>query len=91
MFSSELIIYGVLASAICAMLAFLVYFVIRKRGESQFLNLAQELSEDINSVRQELEELYLPTRLAVDKDIEDFKAKHESLLEKIEILEKHKY
>ena len=91
MLSSELIIYGVLASAICAMLAFLVYFVIRKRGESQFLNLAQELSEDINSVRQELEELYLPTRLAVDKDIEDFKAKHESLLEKIEILEKHKY
>ena len=74
-----------------AVTTFIVRFIIKKIGESRFRKLAEELTGEINIVKQELEDLFQPIHLATDNDVELFKGRHQSLLEGIEALESHKY
>lgn len=71
--------------------AFLFRFVIRKIGESKFRKQAEGLMGRVNVASHELETLFLPTHLVTDKDIEEFKLKHQSLLDDILALEGCKY
>lgn len=73
------------------LVAFLIRFVIRKIGESKFRKQAERLMDMINAARLELENLFVPTHIVEDKDIESFKLKYQPLLDEIEALEKHKY
>lgn len=81
-----LIVIGCLTVAIL-----LTLFVIRKMGENKFRKLAEGLVGDIEKAKKEIEVLFLPNHLVEDKDIEDFKIRHQSLLDGIKELEKHKY
>ena len=53
--------------------------------------MAEELSEQANTATKELKGLFLPTRLAASKDVDDFVNRHEELLSSIDALEEHKY
>lgn len=87
----QTMLIAIIAIVGLAAAVFLVRFIIRKTGESKFKKLAEELKEQVNIARQELETMFLPTHLVNDNDIEDFKIRHQSLLEGIEALEGHKY
>lgn len=66
-------------------------FIIRKSGEGKFRKLAEALTQQANTANQELEEMFLPTRLTTENDVDIFKVRHQDLLECIEALESHKY
>lgn len=79
--------------AICSLAVafFLVTFAIRRMGESKFGKLVDGLVGQVERAKTEIEGLFIPTHLVEDKDIEDFKIRHQSLLDGIEELESHKY
>ena len=53
--------------------------------------MAEDLSAPANVATEELKELFFPSRLAQDKDVDDFKNRHKELLSAIENLEGNKY
>ena len=74
-----------------AVTIFFVRFVIQKIGEGKFRKLAEELTPQVNTANQELNNLFLPTHLTTENDVDIFKARYHSLLDGIEVLESHKY
>ena len=48
---------------------FLICFILRKRNESKFRKLANELTGEIRTATQELEELFFPTHLVTENDM----------------------
>lgn len=70
---------------------FFVRFVGKKIGERRFRKLAEELIPQVNTTNQELENLFLPTRLTTEQDVDVFKTRHQLLLDGIKALESHKY
>ena len=53
--------------------------------------MVEKLSGQTKAATQELKTLFLPSHLAQDKDVDDFKDRHEELLSSIDALEEHKY
>ncbi len=84
-------VIAVIAIGGLAVVFFIARSIIKKMGESKFRKQAEALSVQVNTARLELETLFLPTRLVNDNDIENFKVRHQSLLEGIEDIERHKY
>lgn len=89
--TNQAIVIALIAIIGLAAAIFLVCFIIKKMGESKLRKLAEKLTGQVNAARQELETMFLPTHLVTDKDIDDFKTRHQSLLESIETIEGHKY
>ena len=82
---------AVIAIGGLAAVFFIARSIIKKMGESKFRKQAEALSGQVNTARLELETLFLPTHFVNDNDIENFKVRHQSLLERIEDIERHKY
>ena len=74
-----------------ALVLFLVGFMIKKSGEGKFRKLVEELIPQVNTANQELEKMFLPTRLITENDVDNFKIRYKILLDSIEALESHKY
>lgn len=84
-----LLIGGVVAGLV--VLIFIIRFFIISGKKKKFREMAEELSDQANSAAEELKTLFLPSRLAVNKDVDDFKNRHKELLSTIDGLEEHKY
>ena len=89
--SSSMVTTLIIAVVGLLVLGTLAHIAIRKMGESQFRKSADGLAGSVKTARQELENLFNPNRLATDDDIENFKSRHQLLLDDIEALESHKY
>ena len=83
------LIGGVAAGLI--VLIFVIRFFIISGRKKKFREMAENLSDQANAATEELKALFLPSRLAVNKDVDDFKNRHEELLSTIDGLEEHKY
>lgn len=70
---------------------FIIRFGIRRVGINKFRKLTEELAGQVSLAQKEFYDLYVPTHLMEDKDVEKFQTKHQSLLKAIETLEGHKY
>lgn len=84
----------IIAVVVCVVIVvafFLTRLVIKWRGKRDFSNLAELLTEQVNDAKQELENMFLPTHLIGDDDINRFISQHQTLLERIKELEYHKY
>ena len=84
----------IIAVVVCVVIEvafFLTRVVIKWRGKRDFCNLAELLTEQVNDAKQELENMFLPTHLIGDDDINRFISQHQTLLERIKVLEYHKY
>lgn len=73
------------------MLVLIIRFAIISGRKKKFREKAEELSDQANIATDELKALFLPSRLAVSNDVDDFKNHHEELLSSIDALEEHKY
>ena len=89
--SNLIMLIGVIAISIVTVSIYLARFIFRKKGESKFRKLVDGLNGQVEIAKSELEALFLPTHLVEDKDIENFISSHQSLLDRIEELEDHKY
>lgn len=83
--------FAVGAIVVLVVAAVLVRFIIRMMGESDFRKQAEALRSQVNTAREELETLLLPIHLVSDDDIDNFKTRHQALLESIDAIEGHKY
>ena len=81
----------VIAILTLAVAFFIVWFIVKKVGEDKFRKLAEELVPQVNVAKQELASIFLPTRLATERDVDYFKDGHQTLLDDIKALESHKY
>ena len=79
------LIGGVAAGLI--VLIFVIRFFIISGRKKKFREKAEELSSQANAATEELKNLFLPSRLAVNKDVDDFKNRHKELLSTIDGLE----
>ena len=86
---TTLLIGGVVAGLV--VLIFIIRFFIISGKKKKFREMVEELSGQANSATEELKTLFLPSRLAVNKDVDDFKNRHKELLSTIDGLEEHKY
>ena len=86
---TTLLIGGVVAGLIVVI--FIIRFFIINGRKKKFRKIAEELSGQANTAIEELKALFLPSRLAVSKDVDDFVNRHEELLSSIDSLEEHKY
>lgn len=73
------------------MLILIIRFIIINGRKKEFWKKAEELSEQVNAATEELKALFRPSRLAQEKDVDDFKNRHQELLKSIDDLESHKY
>lgn len=73
------------------MLVFVIRFAYISGRKKKFREIAKELSDQANTATEELKTIFLPSRLAVNSDVDDFKNRHEELLSAIDALEEHKY
>ena len=89
--NSAIVIANAIAIVIISVIILLIRFFILKVGQNKFRKMAEELAGKICTAQKELEDLYVPTHLVEDWDIENFQTKHQSLLKAIETLEGHKY
>ena len=87
---SAIFLIGGVIAAICLFFFVIRFFIISGR-KKKFREMAEELSDQANAATEELKALFLPSRLAVIKDVDDFKNRHEDLLSTIDGLEEHKY
>ena len=85
-----MIFIGGVIVVIC-LLFFIIRSYIQRKGKKKFQEIAEELSGQTKAATQELKTLFLPSHLAVSKDVDDFKKRHEELLSAIDTLEEHKY
>lgn len=83
------LIGGVVAGLI--VLIFVIRFFIISGRKKNFREMAEKLSDQANAATEELKTLFLPSCLAANKDVDDFKNRHEGLLASIDSLEEHKY
>ena len=79
---------GVLAISLSV---FLIRVTIHRVGRSKFQRLAEELAGQVCLAQEEFEAIFVPTHLVEDREIDSFRIRHQSLLETIETLERHKY
>ena len=86
---ATLIIVGVVVGLI--VLIFIIRFFIISGRKKKFKAIAEELSSQAKAATEELKALFLPSRLTVSNDVDDFKNRHEELLSSIDALEEHKY
>lgn len=88
---SDIIILILSIVASLTLLIWGVYTYIRKKGEKEFRQLVSFWSETSRIAQEELEKMLQPVHLLEDKDIDDFKDRHNELLSSIEEMEQHKY
>jgi len=69
----------------------LILFIIRKIGEDKFEALVESLSIKVAMALREFDELFQPTRMVDDVEIESFKDKYASLFEQFHHLKDNKY
>ena len=86
---TTLLIGGVIVGLV--VIIFIIRFFIISGRKKKFREIAEKLSDRANAATEELKDLFLPSRLAVNKDVDDFKNRHKELLSSIETLEEHKY
>lgn len=89
--SNQTLLIAISAIGCLTIAIFLTRFVIRKMGEGKFRKLADGLAVQVEKAKEEFEALFRPTHLVEDKDIDNFKSRYQSLLDRIEELEAHKY
>lgn len=87
---SSLSIFTMIAIA-CVAVVILVMNIIKFRGRKSFEKLIASLAERADSARNELESLFVPSRLVEKRQIDDFKTKYADLLVDIENVKGHKY
>lgn len=83
--------YGITIFSLCLFVALTVSWIIQKRGEKAFRELSTVISKRSEIAKEELDLLFVPTHKVVQSDIENFKSKHEDLIDDILKLEAHKY
>lgn len=86
---TALIVGGVVAGLV--VIIFIIRFFIISGRKKKFREIAEELSGQANAATEDLKALFLPSRLAASKDVDDFLNRHEELLSSIDALEEHKY
>ena len=87
---SSLSIFTMIAIA-CVAVVILVMNIIKFRGRKSFEKLIASLEERADSARNELESLFVPSRLVEKRQIDDFETKYADLLVDIENVKGHKY
>ena len=87
---SSLSIFTMIAIA-CVAVVILVMNIIKFRGRKSFEKLIASLAERADSARNELESLFVPSRLVEKRQIDDFETKYADLLVDIENVKGHKY
>lgn len=81
-----------LASAVGAITIFVVNRIIANRkGKAEFRLLLEAFEVKEHFILQELEEIFVPTHLINEEDIQNYKDKYYSLLDEIDTIKTHKY
>lgn len=81
-----------LACAIGIVAIFVVTrFIVQRHGKAQFRSLVDALAIKAHSALQELAEIFVPTHLITEEDIQGCKSKYNSLQDEINTLKTHKY
>lgn len=70
---------------------FIIRYFIARSKKKKFRELAAVIIGQVETATTELENIFQPSHLAQDKDVEDFKIRHQELLSSIDSLEEHQY
>ena len=81
-----------LAGAVGIVTIFVVTrFIVQRHGKAQFRSIVDALAIKAHSALQELAEIFVPTHVITEEDIQSYRDKCKSLLDEIEALKTHKY
>lgn len=83
-----MLLFGII---VCLLIIIMIALLVRNRKRKAFRMKAEELSGQAKAATEELKALFFPSRLAQEKDVDDFKNRHHELLSAIADLEGHKY
>lgn len=81
-----------LAGAVGIVTIFVVTrFIVQRHGKAQFRSIVDALAIKAHSALQELAEIFVPTHVITEENIQSYRDKCKSLLDEIEALKTHKY